>query len=86
MIATTQSERLSLIKKIAERRAKMTRIKTKSDETLRKARRTTKRGFMSVPGEDTSKNPNYYTDDRSYAKEYYGETFYETTRYDNEWD
>lgn len=86
MIATTQSERLALIKKIAERRAKMDRINSQSKETVRKARKSTKRGFMSVPGEDTSKNPNYYTDDRRYAKEYYGDTFYETTRYDNEWD
>ena len=28
----------------------------------------------------------YYTDASKYAKKYYGETFYETTRFDNEWD
>ena len=28
----------------------------------------------------------YYTDASKYAKKYYGETFYETTRFDNDWD
>ena len=31
-------------------------------------------------------NINQYTDQAKYAKTYYGETLYETTRYDNEWD
>jgi len=28
----------------------------------------------------------YYTDASKYAKKYYGETFHETTRFDNDWD
>ena len=28
----------------------------------------------------------HYTDASKYAKQYYGETFYETTRFDNDWD
>lgn len=82
-IATTQSERLALIKEIAERKNKMKRIKAQSKTVLQKAPKA-KRGFMDVP-EDTSKNPNYYTDASKYAKQYYGETFYQTTRYDNDW-
>ena len=27
----------------------------------------------------------YYTDSSKYAKQYYGETYYETTRHDNDW-
>lgn len=28
----------------------------------------------------------YYTDASKYANEYYGETYRETTRFDNDWD
>jgi len=83
-IATTQSERLALIKQIAERKQKMARIKTQSKKVMRKAPKPA-RSFMDTP-EDTSKNPNYYTDASKYAQQYYGETFRETTRFDNDWD
>jgi len=82
-IATTQSERLALIKQIAERKQKMARIKTQSKKVMRKAPKPA-RSFMDTP-EDTSKNPNYYTDASKYAQQYYGETFRETTRFDNDW-
>jgi hypothetical protein len=82
-IATTYEDRMALIKQIAERKNKMKRIKAQSKTVLKKAPKA-KRGFMDVP-EDTSKNPNYYTDASKYAKQYYGETFYQTTRYDNDW-
>lgn len=82
-IATTQSERLALIKQIAERKKNMARIKAKSKTVMRKAPKPA-RTFMDTP-EDTSKNPNYYTDASKYAQQYYGETFYETTRHDTDW-
>ena len=28
----------------------------------------------------------YYTDASKYAKEYYGEVYHETTKFDNDWD
>ena len=84
-IATTQSERLALIKEIAERKKNMARIKSKSKGVMRKMPKPA-RTFMDVPGEDSSKNPYYYTDAPKYAQEYYGETFRETTRFDNDWD
>ncbi len=28
----------------------------------------------------------YYTDASKYAEQYYGETYHETTRFDNDWD
>jgi len=43
-----------------------------------KARRTEK---SALRNEDF-----YYTDASKYAKKYYGETFHETTRFDNDWD
>ena len=84
-IVTTQTERLALIKEIAERKKNMAKIRKQSATVFRKAPKA-KRGFMDVPGEDTSKNPNYYTDASKYANQYYGETFRETTRFDNDWD
>ena len=82
-IATTQSERFALIKQIAERKKKMARIKTQSKKVMRKAPKAA-RTFMDK-AEDTSKNPNYYTDSSKYAQQYYGETYYETTRHDTDW-
>jgi len=84
-IATTQSERIALIKEIAERKKNIARIKNQSKIVMDKAPKVA-RTFMDVPNEDTSKNPYYYTDASKYAKEYYGETMYQTTRYDNDWD
>lgn len=43
-----------------------------------KARRTEK---SALRNEDF-----HYTDASKYAKKYYGETFHETTRFDNDWD
>jgi len=42
-----------------------------------------------VKREDRSmlrKEEMHWTDASKYAKQYYGETFYETTRHDNDWD
>lgn len=84
--ATTQSDRLALIKEIAERKKKMANIKRKSAGTIRQIKAAAKpvQSFMDSP-DDSSKNPNYYTDASKYAKQYYGETLYETTRFDNDW-
>lgn len=82
--ATTQSERIALIKEIAERKKKLAAIKKKSSNTVRlvKASSVPARTFMDTP-DDSSKNPNYYTDASKYAGEYYGETFRETTKFDS---
>lgn len=83
-IATTYDERMALIREIAARKNKMKRIKTESKKVMRKAPKTA-RGFMDVPGEDTAKNPMYWTDAPKYAEQYYGETYRATTQYDNDW-
>ena len=82
-IATTQAERLALIKKIAERRTKMQNVKRKTRALKPKIKRSKNLKDMPLPKET---NIYQYTDASRYAKEYYGETMYETTRYDNDWD
>lgn len=98
-IAKTQTERLTLIKEIAERRKaekkaerarqiKMNEIKEKGKKArsvMLKARKNRKDPLTILNIKD-GENPNYWTDGSKYAKEYYGETMFETTRYDNEWD
>jgi len=79
-IATTYDERMALIKKVAERRKKLAAVKKKT----RKVRAPkVDRSFMDVPKES---NMYQWTDASKYAKEYYGETMYHTTRFDNDWD
>lgn len=82
-IARTYDERIALIKEVAERRKKMTAIKSKSQLLKNTVSKKTTRSFMDVPKET---NIYAYTDAPKYAKEYYGETMYQTTRYDNDWD
>ena len=87
-IATTYDERISLIKEIAERRNKMAKIKTESKKARKvmlKARKNRKDPLSHLNVKEGD-NPNHWTDGSKYAKEYYGETLFETTRYDNEWD
>ena len=81
--ATTHDERINLIREIAERRKKMTRDK-KQSKVLPKKVNKVKRDFMDVPKEGD--NVYAWTDASKYAQQYYGETLYETRRFDNEWD
>jgi len=79
--ATTYDERMALIKKIAQRKTKLEKIKRKTRSIkLKKSKDLSK---MPLPSES---NIYHYTDASRYANEYYGETMYETTRYDNDWD
>ena len=82
-IATTQADRLALIKKIAERRTKMENVKRKTRSIKPQIKKSKNLKNMALPKET---NIYQWTDASSYAKEYYGETMYETTRYDNDWD
>jgi hypothetical protein len=80
-IATTYDERMALIKKIAQRKTKLEKVKRKTRSIkLKKSKDLSK---MPLP---TESNIYHYTDASRYANEYYGETMYETTRYDNDWD
>ena len=80
-IATTYDERMALIKKIAQRKTKLEKVKRKTRSMkLKKSKDLSK---MPLPSES---NIYHYTDASRYSNEYYGETMYETTRYDNDWD
>ena len=81
--ATTYDERMALIKQIAERRKKMAEVKKKT-RTVRAKAPKVKRSFMDIPEE--KQNIYQWTDESKYAAKYYGETMYQTTRYDNDWD
>ena len=78
-VAVTRDERLALIKQIAERRQKMAKLRTRST-VVKKA----KRDFIAIPEE--KENVYAWTDAPKYAQEYYGETMYYTTKFDNDWD
>ena len=80
-IATTYDERMALIKKIAQRKSKLEKVKRKTRSIKLKKSKNLK--DMPLPKES---NIYHYTDASRYANEYYGETMYETTRYDNDWD
>jgi len=80
-VATTYDERIALIKEIAERKKKMTKLRKKSSRVLKSVK--TKKKDIEIPKES---NIYQWSDASKYAKQYYGDTFYETTRYDNDWD
>lgn len=96
MIAKTQAERIDLIKQIATRRkeafaraARMEIIKKKSAAARRamlNARAVRTESSLEKEINKPTININQYTDAPKYAKEYYGEVLYETTRFDNDWD
>ena len=85
-----KADRLKLIAKIAhkqkvEKATKLRMAKVKaSSKTLTKRVPKKARSFMDIPKEGN----NFYawTDERKYAQQYYGETLYETRRFDNDWD
>lgn len=84
-VATTYEERMALIASIApkyNKRAAMRRSVKASGERALNVANKKERGF-TIPEEND--NIYAYTDASKYAKEYYGETLYETTRYDNDW-
>ena len=86
-VATTHAERLALIASLAPKynsRAKMRKaVKASSANASKAASKKVKRDFMKIPEET---NIYAYTDAHMYAKEYYGETIYHTTKFDNDWD
>lgn len=85
MTATQSADRLALIKTIADRRNKMAKVKAKTRKVYNfTSTQTSKPKALDVPKDNI--NINQYTDASKYAQEYYGETLYYTTKYDNDWD
>jgi hypothetical protein len=82
-VAVTRDERLALIKQIAERRQKMAKVRARST-TVKNEGKKVKRDFIAIPEE--KENVYAWTDAPKYAQQYYGETMYYTTKFDNDWD
>jgi len=79
-VATTYVERMALIAKLAKKHNLRT-------ERLRAIdHKEQVRGLMTIPEEGD--NINHYTakDAARYANEFYGETYRETVKFDNDWD
>tara|TARA_B100000131_G_C18062649_1_gene591126 strand:+ start:474 stop:701 length:228 start_codon:yes stop_codon:yes gene_type:complete len=75
MIAKTESERMALIKKIAEKFNK----KVKRNSRVRRTETLYQDKYDQG-------NIHHYTDASKYAEQYYGERFRQTTGLDNQWD
>lgn len=80
-VAVTYEDRIALIRKIAQRKKKLERVKTQTRSISKNLPKPERKKQI-----ESNDNINAYTDASKYAKQYYGEVFYETTRYDNEWD
>ena len=83
-VATTYEDRIALIKKIAQRRNKMAKIKVQTQKITETVNYKTGPKEIEIPKEGS--NMYAWTDASKYAKEYYGDVMYETTRFDNDWD
>ena len=95
-VAQTKAERLALIKEVAERvqrrkafkaklQAQGSKVRRYTDEVETPKRKKADREFDRMI-EKMDENYNQWTDASKYAKEYYGNVAFETTRFDNEWN
>ena len=95
MLTETQmSDRLEMIRKVAYKQKRQAafkaRIKAKAAQTvswIEEVEKPAKKPTQNLTKlhDDSSKNPNYYTDASKYANEFYGERYQQTTRWDNDW-
>ena len=93
MLTETQmADRLAMIKEVAEKHnrqsvlkaslaKKASAVKGWMDEVEKPAKAPTQNLTEKYDGY----NENHYTDASQYAKEYYGERYNQTTRFDNDW-
>ena len=89
MITQSQlADRRMMIQAAAERmrsrKAQMSRIKKATTRVTSAVSRKVKPKKAQVTGfEDAGTNPNHYTDASKYAKEFYGQRYEDTTRWDD---
>lgn len=83
-------DRLKLIAKIAKKigREKVLKAKSRKAKVAILVRRHAEDKNIDnmLKGVDDSDNICYWTDASKYADTYYGETYRETTKFDNAWD
>jgi len=82
------ADRLALIKQIAARKQRIAKIVAKGKNVQRYADEeyTAPKRVNLTEKYDGGDSEIHYTDASKYAKEYYGEVAYQTTRFDNDWD
>ena len=85
-------DRIQMIKaaqeKINRRKALVEKIKASNHNALGHASRIAKTEDEKLVKEidRLDENYNHWTDAPKYAKEFYGEVYHETTKFDNEWN
>lgn len=94
MTTQTKEQRLAMIKAAAEKVARRKRLKGTS--SIGKLTRAASEQYEAraeknrrIDAEIDKLNDNsllYWNDSSRYAEKYYGETYRETTKYDNEWN
>lgn len=95
-MSQTKSDRLAMIKAAAEKinaqksfrakqAAKSSKVRRWTDVEEKPRRAKSQRDFDRMI-DKLDENHNRWTDESSYAKKYYGDVAYQTTRYDNDWD
>ena len=89
-MALTQAQmadRLAIIKQIAERKQRMAKIvaKGKNVQSYVDEEYTAPKRVNLTEKYDGGDSELHYTDASKYAKEYYGDVAYQTTRFDNDW-
>jgi len=89
MLTETQmADRLALIKDVAERRNRVKKIVAKGKAVKRYSDEhvATRKPTQNLTEKyDGGSNELHYTDASKYAKEFYGERYHQTTRFDNDW-
>ena len=96
MTAEQKAARLALIKQIAEKQKAAAEFKRKQKinaasvrrytDVVEKPARAKKNREFDAEIDRMNENYNEWTDAPQYAKKYYGDVAYETTRFDNDWD
>ena len=91
----TQEQRLAIIKAAAERVQKRNAFRAKAKKSSVKAllkatpefeaKRIAEKKFQEKM-DAMNENFNHYTDSEKYAKQYYGDVYSDTTKFDNEWN
>jgi len=96
MTKAQKAARLEMIKAAAKRLEARKAFKAKQaanaatirryTDVVEKPKRKAREDEFDRMLDKLDENHNHWTDERAYAKQYYGDVAYQTTRYDNDWN
>lgn len=87
MILNTYEERIKFISKLAQRQKFIKKMKAKVINSYQLEENQKQKPLKNLTEiYDNQDHEIYHKDEKEYAKKYYGETFYHTTKFDNQWD